>query len=163
MKPILFATAALAAAGASAVFADSLNSGVATGTASVIVYTPLTIVQNQGLDFGTVTSGATGAVSINADNGVRSVSGGVGAVGVDVGKAGAFTVAGQPNAAINVLVGTAITGFPAGLSGSTVVGALPTVLTGRSADFAVGGALNVGAETPPGTYQGSFSVAVNYP
>ena len=160
---ILAASALLAVAAASSAMADSVNGASATGTAGVTIFTPITVTQTQGLDFGAITSGASGTVAIAQANGARTVSGGVGAIAVNVGKAGAFAVNGQSNAAINVVVGANITGFAGGITGTTLASGLPVVLAGTSATFNVGGSLNVPANTPAGAYTGSYTVAVNYP
>ena len=164
MKKIILAGAALAAlASVSAAHADSVNGASATGTAAVTIYTPVTVTQTQGLDFGTITSGANGSVAIDANSGARAVAGGVGAVAANVGKQGTFAVTGQSNAAINVVVGSSITGFAGGITGSTSPSSLPTVLNGTSATFAVGGKLSIPANTVAGAYSGTYTVAVNYP
>ena len=164
MKRILLAAAALAAfAAVSPALADSVNGASATGTAAVTIYTPITVTQTQGLDFGTITSGANGSVAIDPNSGARNVAGGVGAVAANVGKQGTFAVTGQSNAAINVVVGSAITGFSGGITGTTMPSTLPVVLNGQSATFAVGGSLSIPANTQAGAYSGAYTVAVNYP
>ena len=160
---MLAAAALLSLAAASSALADSVNGASVTGTAGVTVFTPITVAQTQGLDFGAITSGASGSVLIDQASGARSVQGGVGALAVNVGKAGAFSVTGQSNAAINVVVGTDITGFQGGITGKTIAANLPVVLSGVSATFSVGGALAIPANTPAGAYTGSYTVAVNYP
>jgi hypothetical protein len=163
MKRIILAAVLLAAASAASATTVPVNGASATGTAGVTVFTPITVTQTQGLDFGAITSGQSGTVAIDQASGTRSVSGGVGAIAVNVGKAGAFAVNGQLNAAINVVVGANITGFQAGITGVTLASGLPVVLAGTSATFNVGGSLNVPANTPAGAYTGSYTVAVNYP
>ena len=165
MKTVLVAvTACLAAAALAApTFADDVNGATASGTAGVTIYLRINLAQSQGLDFGGITSGAAGVVSVDPASGARAVSGGVGVVTDTVARTGAFTVNGQPNAAINVVVGGAITGFAGGITGVTRVSSLPVVLNGASATFSVGGALSVPAATPPGAYVGAYTVAVNYP
>ena len=164
MKRILFAGAALVAAAAvTPALADNVNVANATGTAAVTIFTPITVTQTQGLDFGTITSGVAGDVIINPNDGSRHVDGGVGAVAADVGAPGAFQVTGQQNAVINVVVDNAIVGFAGGITGFTKVGTLPTVLNGTTASFAVGGMLTIPAQTKAGVYSGTYNVAVNYP
>ena len=160
---LLASVAALALAAVSPALADSVNGASANGTAAVTIFTPITVTQTQGLDFGTITSGAAGDVAIDPASRARSVDGGVGAVAADVGQPGTFAVTGQNNAAINVVVGSQITGFAGGITGVTKVGTLPTVLAGTSASFAVGGSLAIPAKTTAGAYTGSYTVAVNYP
>jgi hypothetical protein len=164
MKRIILAGAALLALAAAApALADNVNGASADGTAAVTIYTPITVTQTQGLDFGTITSGADGSVAIDPDSGARNVNGGVGAVAANVGQQGAFLVTGQSNAAINVVVGSDIKGFAGGISGVTKVSSLPTVLKDTSASFAVGGSLKIPAQTKAGKYSGTYTVAVNYP
>jgi hypothetical protein len=166
---LLIASALIAVAGASSAFADGgdssgkTNRATATGTGQLTVFMPITLVQTQGLDFGAITSGQSGTVAIAQAGGARTVTGGVGAVAVNPGAVAAFSVNGQLNAAINVVVGANITGFSGGLTGVTAAVNLPTVLTGNTATFNVGGALTIPANTPAGAYTGSYTVAVNYP
>ncbi len=176
MKNLLLAAAAAALtfAAFSPAFADDdhngnggssnvVNRAIATGTGQLTVFMPITLAQTQGLDFGAITSGASGTVAIDQASGARTVAGGVGALAVNVGQSGAFAVSGQLNAAINVVVGANITGFTGGLTGTTVAANLPTKLTGNNATFNVGGSLNIPASTPAGVYTGAYTVAVNYP
>ena len=164
MKRILLAGAALmAAAFVTPALADSVNGASTNGTAAVTIFTPITVTQSQGLNFGTITSGAAGTVQIDATSSSRKVNGGVGAVAQDPGAAGGFVVTGQANAAINVVVGNSIDGFAGGITGKTQVATLPTALVGTSASFPVGGVLNIPANTPAGQYSGTYTVAVNYP
>ena len=164
MKNILLAASALLAiAAASSAFADDVNGASATGTAGVTVFTPITVAQSQGLDFGAITSGQAGTVAIDQSSGARQVTGGVGAIAVNVGKTGAFDVKGQADAAINVVVGSDITGFAGGIKGKTQADNLPVALKGSSASFNVGGSLDIPASTPAGAYTGEYTVSVNYP
>jgi hypothetical protein len=150
------------AAGAPA-FADSTNGASTNGTASVTVLAPLTLTQTQGLDFGTITSGASsGTVTIDAA-GARTVASGVGSVAADAGQQAIFTVAGDTSNAIDVVVGSNITGFSGGITGTTTSGTLPTALTSGSATFNVGGSLTIPASTTAGAYSGTYTVSVNYP
>ncbi len=80
-----------------------------------------------------------------------------------MGPPGTFAVTGQSNAAINDVVGSAITGFAGGITGVTKPGDLPTVLNGTTAAFAVGGSLAFPASTKAGAYTGTYRVAVNHP
>ena len=166
MKSVLFAASAVLAAAAmmaAPALADDVNRASVSGAAGVTILLRINVAQSQGLDFGAITSGVAGTVAVDATSGARAVSGGVGAVADSVGRTGAFTVNGQPNAAINVVVGATITGFQGGITGTTQVSNLPVSLTGPSATFTVGGALTVPAGAPPGAYVGAYTVAVNYP
>ena len=173
MKRILLAASALiVVAATSSAFAEDggngngngkTNRATVTGTGQLTVFQPITLAQTQGLDFGAITSGANGTVTIAQANGTRSVSGGVGAIAVNVGKTGAFDVKGQADAAINVVVGSDITGFAGGIKGKTQADNLPVALKGSSASFNVGGSLDIPASTPAGAYTGEYTVSVNYP
>jgi hypothetical protein len=165
MKRILLAASALLAVGAaSSVFADDVNAASATGTAALTVFTPITVEESQGLDFGAITSGDAGTVVIDQASGARKVTGGVGALAVNAGSTGGFDVSGQKDAAINVVVGSDITGFKgSGIAGKTQADSLPVQLKGATASFSVGGMLAIPAKTPAGAYTGSYTVAVNYP
>ena len=162
-RTLIAASALLALAAAAPALADNVNVATTKGTAAVTIFTPITVTETQGLDFGAITSGLAGTVAIDAASGSRAVSGGVGAVAQNVGKPGTFAVTGQKNAAINVAVGATIDGFGAGITGKTQPGVLPVALVGTDASFAVGGVLAIPANTPAGKYLGSYTVAVNYP
>ena len=164
MKRILLAGAAvIAAAAVTPALADNVNVANSTGTAAVTVLASITMTQTQGLDFGTITSGQAGDVTINPADGSRQVDGGVGAVAADVGAPGTFQVTGHPNALIVIKVDGVITGFAGGITGVTKVGTLPTVLNGTIVSFPVGGTLSIPAKTPAGVYSGTYNVSVNYP
>ena len=66
---LLAASALLSLAAASSALADSVNGASATGAAGVTVFTPITVAQTQGLDFGAFTSGAAGVVAIDQASG----------------------------------------------------------------------------------------------
>ena len=161
MKGAIVMLAALLAGGAAV--ADTVNGVAVSGSASLTVLTPLSVVQVRGLDFGAVTSGAAGNVAIDPASGARTLDGGVGAAAANPGAAAQFTITGRPNAAINVVVGPTITGLAGGITGATRAGVLPTLLNGTTAAVFVGGSLAIPAHTPAGQYVGVFTVAVNYP
>jgi hypothetical protein len=157
-------------AGAGVARADTVNGATATGSAAIEIYAPIAVKQTQGLDFGAVTSGAAGSVAVDAGSGARvafggvaAVAGGTGPATPNAGRQATFTITGRPNAAITVAVGPAITGLAQGVTGVTSAPSLPTALVGDSATFSVGGALNIPANVPVGSYAGSFTIAVNYP
>lgn len=176
-RALLSVSALLALAAVTPAFADGGDGGeggqkahdvtnrtaYATGYGQVTVFTPITVTQTRGLSFGSITSGLAGTVAIDQLSATRTVSGGVGAIAADPGARGAFTVGGQWNAAINVVVGGNITGFAGGITGVTKAANLPAVLTGASAAFSVGGVLTIPAATPAGAYLGVYTVSVNYP
>ena len=161
MRGMIATLAALLAGGAAS--ADTVNGASVSGSASVTVLAPISVVQVRGLDFGAITSGTAGDVAIDPANGSRTIDGGVGAAAANPGAAAQFTVTGRPNAAINVVVGSTITGLTGGITGATRAGLLPTLLNGTTAAVSVGGSLAIPAHTPAGQYVGVFTVAVNYP
>src|SRR5688500_16167711 len=76
---IALAALAATAAFASPAVAQTVASESATARGTVLQ--PLTLTEDSDLDFGTVLStAAAGTVTINANSGVRSVTGGVAAV-----------------------------------------------------------------------------------
>ena len=157
----LAVTSALATIGIAV--ADDINRASATAVASVSIQPAITLAESQGLDFGVITSGMAGKVAVDPASGGRAVSGGVGGVVDSAAEPGVFTVNGQPNAAIDVVVGATITGFSGGITGVTVVPRLPSALSGASTSFTVGGSLDIPAHTLAGAYTGAYTVAVNYP
>ena len=83
--------AALAATAAFASPAMAQTASTATAEARGTILQPLTLVQDEDLDFGTVLSSATaGTVAINANDGSRTVSGGVTAIALDIGQRAVF-------------------------------------------------------------------------
>lgn len=143
--------------------ADAALAASAAGTAGVRIEGALSLAQTQSLDLGAVTSGAAGSVSIAPTGGAHRVSGGVGAVAADPGRQAVFQLSGQPNSAIMVSVGSAITGLGGGISGVTTIGPLPTALGSGTVSFTVGATLDIPAKTAAGAHSGVYTVAVNYP
>lgn len=83
--------AALAATAAFASPAMAQTVSTATAEARGTILQPLTLTQVQDLDFGTVLSSATaGTVTIDANTGARSVSGGVTGIALDLGQRAEF-------------------------------------------------------------------------
>ncbi len=143
--------------------ADSVNGKSASGTAALAVVKSLSVTQTTGLDFGTITSGLAGAVSIYPVAQQRGVTGGVGAVSADNGQPGAFLVAGDFDAEVNIVIGATIDGFSGGITGVTRHSPLLPRLQGFTQVFTVGGTLSIPAKTAAGRYAGAFTVTVNYP
>ena len=83
--------AALAATAAFASPAMAQTTATATGEARGTILQPLTLQQLQDLDFGTVlSSAAAGTVTIDANTGGRSVTGGVTPMTLNLGQRGEF-------------------------------------------------------------------------
>ena len=90
------AFAALAATAAPGTAAPVAAPQPATGRALILI--PLTLTKIDDLSFGTVVPSAmSGAVSINASTGARTIIGGVTGVPSDVGQRAYFGTAGSPN------------------------------------------------------------------
>lgn len=144
-------------------WAGSVNGASTPGTASLTVASSLSVAQTQGLDFGSITSGLAGTVSIYPVAEQRGVTGGVGAVAADVGQPAAFLVTGDYNADVNIVVGATIDGFQGGITGVTRHSPLRPRLQGLTQVFTVGGTLTIPARASAGIYTGTFTVTVNYP
>lgn len=165
--------AALAACVAVASPAFAQTTAVEPAEARGTVLLPLSLTEDANLDFGTVlASAASGQVIINANTGLRSVSGGVTGVAIDPGHRAQFTGYGTPATTVNLSLS-----YPAFLtSGTNVVAVDPTlgmffdaggtsrvINAGGTFQVAVGGAFNIAANQPNGVYTGTFSVTAQYP
>ena len=144
----------------------------AQANAKGIVLKSLTLTASSDLNFGTVAGDAAtpGTVSIDANTGVQSVTGGV------VALAGAFSRAqfdglgdanksvtvtlSQPAGGVICTAGCAAT-IPANLVLSTG-GATPTTDSTGKFTVYVGGTFNISANQQQGTYTAPFTVTVNY-
>jgi hypothetical protein len=166
-------SAALAASVAvvSPAFAQTVASEPAEARGTVLL--PLTLTEDANLDFGTVlASAASGQVIIDADTGLRSVSGGVSAVAINPGHRAQFTGYGTPTSTVNL----SLTYPPFLTSGVNVVAVDPviglffdtggnsrTINAAGTFQVGVGGAFNIAANQPNGLYTGTFSVTAQYP
>ena len=177
----LFKKAALAAtvagfAFASPAFAQSATQVNATGNATVKIYTPLTLTAvsgNDTMDFGILAAnGAPRAAASSFTMGGLAASPTVscfaGWLCSGTPKAAHFTVAGTSGASVNVVLPASITlnSGANSVSVSTITSTLATpantVLGASATAFAVGGTLDVPANTPDGVYTGTFSVTADY-
>ena len=167
------ALAALAATAAFASPAAAQTVASESATARGTVLQPLTLTEDADLDFGTVLStAAAGTVTINADSGVRTVTGGVAAVAINPGHRAVFTGYGEPATQVNLSLS-----YPAFLvSGANVVAVDPvvgmffdsagtsrTINAGGTFQVGVGGQFNIAANQPNGVYTGTFTVTAQYP
>lgn len=161
----LAATVAFAAPAA----AQSVTAS-ADAEARGLVLQPLTLTRAADLDFGTViASNVAGTVSINADTGGRSVSGGVAGVATAPGGRGLFAGAGTPNQQVDLTLSA-----PAFLvSGANILPVLSMVLdngnsTTRTIDatgafeVGVGGSFDIAASQPNGLYAADFTLTAEY-
>ena len=170
MKPcsLLLALAALAVTAAPAAAAPVAAPQPATGRALILI--PLTLTKIDDLSFGTVVpSAVSGAVSINAATGARTIIGGVTGVPSDVGQRAFFGTAGSPNQQVIVTVSqplalTSIAGDTIPILALTLDGAPIRTIdpTTRNFFFGIGGVILVGANQPEGIYQATFDVTATY-
>ncbi len=175
-----FCLAALAAttAFASPAFAQTATptpppvTDTATALARGLVLQPLTLTKDEDLDFGTVlASTVLGDVTINANDGSRTVTGGVTAVTANPGGRAIFVGAGTVSQQVtltltppanNVLVSAANDTILAALVFDTG-GATRTIGTTGVFTVGVGGTFDIAANQPNGEYQADFSVTAEYP
>jgi len=168
--------AALAATVAVASPAFAQTVAKATAEARGLVLQPLTLTKKDDLDFGTVlASAALGNVTINADTGGRSVTGGVTAVASNPGKRALFTGAGTAGQQVtliltppaqNLLVSTTnpadtilISSMVLDSNNSTT----RTIGIGGTFDIGVGATFDIAAGQPNGFYKANFDVTATYP
>lgn len=153
------------------------SSATASGvTASATIIAPIAITNNNSsLNFGVIVPGTTaGSVTLPADGGTRTTTGGTSVLTTQTGNPtlATFTVTGQENYTYALTLPT--TSVP--LSGAGVsmsvsnfdsnIGDGPTVagitLTAGTSTFNVGATIAVGASQAVGVYNGTFDVIVAY-
>lgn len=140
----------------------------ATGRALILI--PLTLTKIEDLDFGTVVpSGLSGAVSIDAATGSRTVIGGVTGVASDSGHRAYFATAGSPSQQVLLsitqpLMLTSGTGDTVSVLALTLDGGPIRIIdpTTRNFFFGIGGIILIGANQPEGVYQATFDVTATY-
>ena len=124
-----------------------------TGNASAQIAIPVTIAETTALDHGTVTaSGSVGTIDITTA-GVRSVTGGVAALGGSPTQ-GVFTVTGEAaNAFTTTMDPTSSLTGPGTAMVATLTNDAPANLTAGSATINVASNLAVGANQTAGAYR----------
>jgi hypothetical protein len=171
MRRILLSVAAavgLMLSAAPALAAPIGASPPATGRALILI--PLTLTKIDDLDFGTVVpSGLSGAISIDATTGSRTIVGGVSGVPSDPGRRAYFATAGSPNQqviltitqppALTSVAGDTVPVLALTLDGGSVRTIDPTT---RNFFFGVGGIILIGASQPEGVYSATFDVTASY-
>ena len=159
---------ALAAMAAPCVAAPVAPPTPATGRALLLV--PLQLTKIDDLSFGTIVpSPLSGAVSINAVTGARTVIGGVAGVASDPGNRAYFATAGSPNQLVMVSL-TQPLALTNGAGDTVSVLALtldgPNIRTidpvTRNFFFGIGGIILVNPDQPEGLYQATFDVTASY-
>lgn len=167
---------ALAALAATAAFASPAAAQVVTSTdtaeARGTVLQPLTLSRSQDLDFGTVLGSAVaGSVTIDADDGSRSVAGGVAEVGINNGQRALFTGSGPAGDSVDLVLTQPAGGLLYRDATTTLAGVLVLDLAGsttRTIDAAgafavgVGGSFTIAANQPAGVYAADFDLTAEY-
>lgn len=170
---LIAAAAALVAAVASPVLAQS--SASTTGTGSITIIRPITIAKTADLAFGTVVRPATGAgTAVVSAAGARTVTGGVVALSSGATPAAAaFTVSGEGGQSISVTIPATFSMVNGpdsltvttsnNLTGSAAAQTLSNALGGAGTlGFTVGGSVPIASTTTTGLYSGSFTVSAAY-
>jgi len=166
---LLVAALAATTAVATPAFAQQAS---ATAEARGVVLSPLTLTKVTDLDFGTVAaSNALGTVSIDADSGIRSVTGGVTAVPSVFSRArfdGLAQAATTVQLSLVPPTGNLLYSGANSVSitpGSMVfdsAGSTRVVPAGGSFIAYVGAEFNIAANQPNGSYSALFQVTADY-
>ena len=166
----------LAALAATAAFASPAAAQVVTSTAEAeargTVMQGFTLNWVQDLDFGTVLgSAALGSVTIDADDGSRSVAGGVAEVGINNGQRAIFTGNGPASDTVDLVLVQPAGGLLYRDATTTLAGVLvldqggsTTRNTDVNGNFSVGvgGTFTIAANQPAGVYRADFEVTAVY-
>jgi hypothetical protein len=140
----------------------------ATGTAAIL--SPLSVIKNTDLDFGTLVVSGAGTAVLDPVSGAVSTTGGVTKSGTAAHPA-TFISTGSKNAVVHIKLPTnPITLTRVGgtetmtVSTWTLDGATNRRIPGNNTFmFAVGATANVAAGQADGTYAGTFTITVQYP
>lgn len=154
----------MAIAIAAATLCAGVHAASTTGTASATVIVPMTISAGTQLNFGTFAANATGGTVVITTAGARSATGSVALSSTTPGVAGSFNVTGNAGSTF-AITGPGVFNVTSGantmavsLSGLATTG----TLTGGTATILVPGTLTVGANQAPGSYSGTYTMAVEY-
>jgi Domain of unknown function (DUF4402) len=153
------------------------QAGTMSGDAQIAVVTPLSFIQVDNLDFGSVIpSNTAGTVTISTAS-VRTATNGIIVTGTGH-QAARFAGMGTQNQRVRIRItpnSISLTGpGPAMTVNNFIIGPAPTLQqVGASSNyrilpangifwFTVGASLSVGANQPAGTYSGTFSATLDY-
>lgn len=140
-----------------------------TGNATVLLEAPIVLTPVNTLDFGDVLVDATGStLTMNPATSVVSQTGAFGLSGTPA--AGSFTLTGDANRAITITLPANATLSPATVTAAdltmdtftTDAGGTPTIDGTGNFAFNVGANLVVPGSQPSDTYNGTYSVTVDY-
>lgn len=164
--------AAIAALLVSATPAAAAISATAPAEAKGLVLQPLTLTKVSDLDFGTIIgSTVAGAVSINANDGSRSTSGGITPVPSYPGGRGEFAGAGTAGQLVvltlnapTLLVSTSNPGDTLSVTALSLDsnGANRTIGVTSAFVVGVGGNFAIAANQPNGLYTAQFDLTASY-
>ena len=165
---------------ASALFISAIPASAATrnATAQTLVRQTTGIIKSRDLAFGNVIRGtAAGTVTINAQTGVRTSTGGVLLIGTGFTSA-SFTGSGAGGVQVRISIApTTITLTRSGGAQTMTINTLRVSAGGAAQQtmprnfnlpatgvqtFNIGGRLNVAANQVAGNYAGTFTVTMNY-
>ena len=167
----------LAALAATAVFASPAVAQVVSSNAQAeargTILQPLTLSRFQDLDFGTILVdplGGGGSVTIDADNGNRSVAGGVAEVGFAPGQQAIFTGSGPANDTVDLVLSQPAGGLlyngANSLAGVLVLdqggSTVRTIDAVGAYAVGVGGTFTIAATQAAGVYAADFDLTAEY-
>ena len=165
-------TLSLAALAATLVVATPAAAQQASATAEArgVVLSPLTLTRVADLDFGTVAASTTaGTVAVNANTGIRSVTGGVTAVPSTFSRA-EFTGLAQAATTVQLtlipptgnLLYSGLNSIAVSNMGFDSAGAVRTVPAGGAFVAYVGGDFAIAANQPAALYEATFTLTADY-
>src|SRR5688500_443771 len=171
---IILAALAATAAFASPAMAQTVSSDTAQARGIVLLPLTLTHDDTQPLDFGTVmASPLAGTVSINANDGSRTVAGGVSAIALDVGGRAIFNGLGTAGQLVDLTLTPPAGGVLTGPGPDIVVNQMDldgaggytqtrTIPVGGAFVVGVGGEFAIAANQTNGVYSADFTVTAEY-
>jgi len=165
MKKLLISAGALAAL---ALSTPALAANTASANATVNIVSPLSLVNNTGLNFGTVVGPFSGEqIHVDATGTRDPCPATVTCSGNASVSAASFTATGTAGQALVLTIPNSVT-LNGSVSGTLSVDlsgdkpANPTLDAGGSATFAIGGVLTIPNGTVDGVYSNTFDVTANY-
>ena len=169
---LTLAALAATAAFASPAMAQTVDSDQATARGVVLLPLTLTHDTSQPLNFGTVlASPLAGTVAINADDGSRTVTGGVSEILLDLGGRAIFNGVGTEGQLVDLTLtppatltgpGPAIVVLDMDLDSGGGFTQTRTIPAGGSFVVGVGGEFAIAANQTNGTYSATFTVEAAY-
>lgn len=166
MKKIVLAAFAAAVAVPAAAAPGDTDSDFGTAEAEIVAPITITHVTGAALNFGIMTAGTGGSVTVDPVAGTAVPSNAevvlIDTTGVSVDE---FDVTGDPNRAFDIVTGSAtLTGSNGGsMTATTSASVSSDSLDGNGlASFTVGGTLTVGSGQTPGTYSGPYTATATY-